>query len=155
MENNNVKKFVYIIVILVIALVVYVLVSKNKNREVDNWGTYDTFPATVESVDVILRESFPVRVDAIVGGYLPDGCSEMGNVSQQLVGNTFRVNLEARRLKDGDVMCTQAIQNFERTITLDNVVGIAAGEYIVDVNGVQKTFTMDVDNYISDFDPLK
>ncbi len=155
MENNNIKKLVYIVIALVVILVVYVLVSKNKKANEDGANEYDTFPASVESVDVVLRESFPVMVDVVTRGYLPDGCSELGEVNQQLVGNTFRVNLEARRLKDGDVMCTQALQEFEKTIALENVIGISAGEYIVDVNGVQKTFLMDVDNYISDVDPLK
>ncbi len=152
MENNKqVKTFFYIILALLVILVAFVLLRKNKNKEAE----YEIGRANVSSVDVMLKESFPVQVDVIAKGDLPDGCTELGDVKQQLVGKTFNIDLQTRKLKDGDVMCTQALVPFEKTIALENVVGITAGEYIVSVNGVTKTFKMDVDNYISNEDPLK
>jgi inhibitor of cysteine peptidase len=154
MENNkSIKTFSYIIIALVAALVVFVLVRKNKSDEVE--GDYLISQANVESVDVVLKESFPVQVDVIAKGNLPDGCTEIGDNTQQLVGSTFKINLEARKLKDGDIACTQALVPFEETIALENVVGISAGDYTVEINGISKTFKMDVDNYISNVDPLK
>ncbi|MDQ5883169.1 MAG: inhibitor of cysteine peptidase [Patescibacteria group bacterium] len=154
MDNNTqVKKFFYVILALVVVLVAFVLIRKNKKdgAEVE----YEIGKASVESIDILLKESFPVRVDVIVKGNLPDGCTEIGDAKQQLVGSTFNINLETKKLKDTDVMCTQALVPFEKTIALENVVGISAGEYTVNVNGVMKKFKMDVDNYISNVDPLK
>ncbi len=154
MENNkSIKTFSYIIIALVVALVIFVVVRKNKSKDTE--GEYDISQANVESIDVVLKESFPVQVDVIAKGTLPDGCTEIGDNKQQLIGNTFKINLEARKLKDGDVMCTQALVDYTETIALENVTGISAGEYTVEVNGVTKTFKMDVDNYISNVDPLK
>lgn len=155
MEQNTtgVKKLVTIIVVLVVALAAIVIIRKVAHKDTE--GLYDIGMAHVESVDVVLKESFPVQVDVLVKGTLPDGCTELGDVRQELTGTTFHVTLETRKLKDGDVVCTQALEDFETTIALKNVVGISAGEYVVDVNGVQKAFTMDVDNYISNEDPLK
>lgn len=154
MENNTqVKKFFYVILALVIVLVAFVLIRKNKR--VGEESQYEVGQAMVDSIDITLRESFPVEVDVLVKGNLPDGCTELGDAKQQLLGKTFNINLETRKLKDADVMCTQALVPFEETIALENVVGITAGEYTVTVNGVSKTFVMDVDNYISNEDPLK
>lgn len=153
MDNNTaqVKKFFYIILFLVILLVIFVLVRKNKKT----MDEYEIGMANVSNVEVMLKESFPVQVDVLVSGDLPDGCTQLGDNKQTLVGNTFNIKLETRKLKDGDVMCTQALVPFEETIPLESVVGISAGEYFVDVNGVRKSFTMDVDNYITDQDPIK
>jgi inhibitor of cysteine peptidase len=158
MDNNTeqVKKFFYIILALVVVLVAFVLIRKNKKEvDINDDSQYDIGQAMVNSVDVVLRESFPVQVGVIVKGDLPDGCTNLGDAKQQLVGKTFNINLETKKLKDGDIMCTQALVPFDTTINLDNVVGISAGEYTVNVNGVSKKFTMDVDNYISNEDPLK
>ncbi len=155
MDNNTsqVKKFFFIILALAIILIGFVLLRKNKNKGEEN--QYEIGMAQVDSVDIVLKESFPVQVDVMVKGNLPDGCTELGDAKQALVAKTFNITLETRKLKDTDVMCTQALVPFEETIALENVVGISAGEYTVDVNGVKKNFTMDVDNYISNEDPLK
>lgn len=155
MDNNTsqVKKFFFIILALAIILIGFVLLRKNKNKGEEN--QYEIGMAQVDSVDIVLKESFPVQVDVMVKGNLPDGCTELGDSKQALVAKTFNVTLETRKLKDVNVMCTQALVPFEKTIALKDVVGISAGEYTVDVNGVKKNFTMDVDNYISNEDPLK
>lgn len=150
-SNNNAKKFFIILAVLIVALVLIVVLRKNKNED-----EYEVSLANVNEVEVLLKESFPVLVDVIVKGDLPDGCTELSeDVSQRLVEKEFSIELNTRKLKDRDVMCTQALVPFEKTISLEDVVGISAGEYSVNVNGVKKTFKMDVDNYISDVDPLK
>ncbi len=45
--------------------------------------------ATVESLEVILLESFPVQAQAIVSGTLPDGCSELHEISVEQNGLRF------------------------------------------------------------------
>jgi len=152
-ENTQIKKFFYVILALVVVLVAYVLIKKNKKSGEDSM--YEIGQASVNKVDVVLRETFPVEVDVKVQGDLPDGCTDIGDIKQNLVGNTFNINLETKKLKDTDVVCTQALVPFVSNFPLENVTGISAGEYKVNVNGVEKTFKMDVDNYISNVDPLK
>jgi len=152
-ENTQMKKFFYIILALAAVLVVFVLVKKNKKSGEDS--KYEIGQASIREVDVVLKESFPVEVNVIVKGDLPDGCTDLGSINQNLVGNVFNIKLETKKLKDTDVMCTQALVPFESNIPLENVVGVSAGEYVVNVNGVEKSFKMDVDNYISNVDPLK
>jgi hypothetical protein len=100
--------------------------------------------APVESVDVLIMESFPVQAAAAVSGYLPDGCTTLAEPQVTFDGaNTFTVLLPTTR--PADAMCTEAIVDFDTNIPLP-VEGLPAGTYTVDVNGVTATFEMSVDN---------
>lgn len=99
--------------------------------------------ANVESIEVLLLESFPVQVNVIASGTLPDGCTSLNEPNPRLEGNTFVVNLTTTRLEEE--VCTQAIVPFDKVIQLD-VEGLSAGTYTVAVNGMTDTFTLDVDN---------
>lgn len=101
--------------------------------------------AMVESVDVLLMESFPVQISVIARGQLPDGCTQIDEVITQQSGDTFRIAVTTVRLPDQ--VCTQALVPFEQTIALD-AVGLEAGTYNVSVNGVTSSFTLDVDNVL-------
>lgn len=103
--------------------------------------------AIVESVDVILLESFPVQAQVQVSGNLPDGCTELDEISVEQEGQEFILTLTTRR-PTGDVMCTQALVPFEEVVDLD-VRGLEAGTYTVIVQEEQTTFTLDVDNTFS------
>mgnify|MGYP003450627653 CR=1 len=151
-DNKNMKIFFYVIIALVVGLGAFILLKKDK---VITDEDYITSEAVVKDIDIRMKESFPVQVDVVVKGEFPDSCYEVGDISQQIIEKTFRVNLEVRKLKDSDVMCTQSIEEFEKVIPLQNVVGLSAGEYIVNVNGLEKRFRFDVDNYITNVDPLK
>ena len=99
--------------------------------------------AAVETVEILLLESFPVQVNVVVTGYLADGCTEIDEVITERQDNTFNVTITT--VRDADAVCTLATVPFEQTIALD-VLGLEAGTYTVDVNGVSETFTLDVDN---------
>jgi inhibitor of cysteine peptidase len=99
--------------------------------------------APVEEIELLLLESFPVQVRAVIRGYLPDGCTHVDKVEQSRVGNEFRVRITTSR--PADAMCTQVVIPLEETVALD-VEGLPAGTYTVDVNGVTASFTLDVDN---------
>jgi inhibitor of cysteine peptidase len=99
--------------------------------------------APVESIDILILESFPVQVRARAHGNLPDGCTTIDETRQELRGNTFVVTVTTVRPKDA--LCTEALVPYDTTIALD-VVGLKAGTYTVTVNGVSGTFTLDVDN---------
>ena len=99
--------------------------------------------ATVESISIMILESFPVQVSVNVTGYLGDGCTTLGDIDTTQEDNTFFVSIATQR--PGDAICTQQLVGFEESVSLD-VEGLPAGTYTVDVNGVTDTFTLDVDN---------
>ena len=101
--------------------------------------------AQVESVELLLLESFPVQVHALVKGNLADGCTEIDQIQQtrDLDAKAFTVTITTSR--DPDKICTQALVPFEESIPLD-ARDLPAGIYTVDVNGVQGTFELQVDN---------
>ena len=110
-------------------------------------GEYIYGTAVVEGIDILILESFPVQVNVIAKGYLPDGCTEIGDITKSMGGNIFTVNIET--LRPADVMCTQAIVPYEEVIPLD-VYGLKAGTYSVVVNGVSGSFELATDNSILD-----
>ncbi len=99
--------------------------------------------AIVNSIDVLMLESFPVQVNVVARGDLPDSCTQIDEIISQQADNTFRVAVTTLRQPDGT--CTQALVPFEETFPLD-VEGLPAGTYNVSVNGVTGTFTLAVDN---------
>lgn len=103
--------------------------------------------ATVNSIDVLILESFPVQINVIARGDLPDSCTQIDEIISQLMDDTFRVAVTT--LRQPAANCTQALVPFEQSIPLD-VVGLPAGTYNVLVNGVEGSFTLDVDNVPAD-----
>ena len=99
--------------------------------------------ATVDNIDVLIMESFPVQVRVIARGNLPDSCTQVDEIITQQSGQTFRVAVTT--LRQPALTCTQALVPFEESIPLD-VVGLTAGTYTVSVNGVEGSFTLSVDN---------
>jgi inhibitor of cysteine peptidase len=99
--------------------------------------------ASVEDIDILILESFPVQVNVVARGNLPDGCTTIDQVTQERDGNTFRVTITT--VRPVGMVCTEALVPFERVIDLD-VYGLPAGVYTVDVNGVSDTFELAVDN---------
>lgn len=120
---------------------------KNNNESQD--GDYIYRTAAVESTEILLLESFPVQVQVIVKGYLPDGCTEIDSIEEERDGNTFTVTITTKRPRD--LMCTQAIVFYEKVVPL-NVYGLKAGKYIVNVNSVTGSFELPTDNIVKDAD---
>ena len=102
-----------------------------------------TRPAVVESIKIYIKESFPMQVDVYASGNLSDGCTKISGVQKSLDDKTFNVSIMTER--PAHMVCTQALVPFEETIALD-VMGLKAGTYTVDVNGIKETFIMPVDN---------
>jgi len=100
--------------------------------------------ATVRSIDILLLESFPLQVNAVIRGDLPDaGCTKIAAIDQVRDGNTFRLTLVTTT--DPLALCAQVLTPFEQVVSLD-VLDLPAGTYTVKAGGVQQTFTFDVDN---------
>ncbi len=105
----------------------------------------DRGQAVVNGVDVLVMESFPVQVSIVAKGDLPDSCTTIDQVITQRNDDGFRVAITTFR--QPEQLCTQALVPFEETVPLD-VAGLPAGTYPVIVNGVQESFTLDVDNVL-------
>ncbi len=100
--------------------------------------------ALVESVSVVILESFPVQVQATVSGSLPDGCTELDEISVEQQDQIFILTL-VTRVPEGDLACTEALVPFEETVILD-VSGLSAGTYTVVAQDQSAEFTLEVDN---------
>jgi hypothetical protein len=94
---------------------------------------------TVSKVDVIIMESFPPQITAKVEGWLPDGCSEVGDITQQREGFTIDVTITIRRLSAG--ACIAIAPQVTRSLRLNGSFA-ESGAYRVRVNGVEKSFTL-------------
>jgi hypothetical protein len=92
--------------------------------------------AMVERIDVLILESFPVQVHAVVTGSLPDPCTELGAPTQGRDGNAISVTIPTTR--DPGVVCAQVITPFELTVPLEGE--FPPGSYTVTVNGVAQAF---------------
>jgi len=110
-------------------------------------GGVITGEAMVEDIEILLLESFPIQVLVVAQGNLPDSCTEIAETTVEQDGNTFRVTITTSR--PADAMCAQALVPFEERISLD-VVGLPAGVYTVNINGVSDTFEFTVDNAMAE-----
>ncbi|VVB89298.1 Uncharacterised protein [uncultured archaeon] len=116
--------------------------SENGNN---NTGKFFYGNATVESIEMMVLESFPVQIKVKAIGYLPDGCTKIGEITKEKKDNTFLVHIKT--VRPAAAFCTEAIVPFQEVIPLD-VYGLKAGNYTVDVNGVNGTFKLETDNTI-------
>lgn len=102
--------------------------------------------AYVESLEIMLLESFPLQARAVVIGYLPDGCTELSEITVERQDQDFVLTVSTRR-PSGDIACTEALVPFEETVELD-IEGLEAGTYIVIAQDQEATFALDVDNVL-------
>jgi hypothetical protein len=99
--------------------------------------------ANVESIKINQIASFPVEVNVVARGYLPNSCSVIDQVRQERSGSDFHIVIES--LFQGDESCGNNRVPFEETINLD-VLALPAGIYVVDLNGLKGTFKLTTDN---------
>ncbi len=143
------KKLLIALGVIIVVIILIVILRKDKGEEVENFVIGQ---ADVTSVSTSFEESFPLGVRVAVQGTLPDACTELGDVIQTKDGD-FIVTLETKRPLDA--VCAEVLSDFDTSFTLDGTNGLVKGDYDVVVNGVRTTFTLEVDNFISDLDTLK
>lgn len=112
---------------------------------VDTTGYIDGV-AYVENISLLVLESFPVQVRAVVTGNVSDGCTVVTGVSEHREGQTFQLKVLAKR--PAEAVCTQALVPFEEQVGLD-VHGLLAGTYYVAAGDIMESFTLEVDNILS------
>lgn len=86
----------------------------------------------IETVDVVVMESFPMQVALNVTGYIPDGCAAPTEIIQSRDGN--RVMVRVFRTLPPDAICAAMAAMYQETIQLEG--GFTPGTYQFDVNGV-------------------
>jgi len=101
--------------------------------------------AYVENVDILILESFPVQIRAVISGYVSDSCTMLTEIVTHNIGNDFFVRVPTAR--NADAVCAQVETPFEKSVSLD-VYGLPAGVYNVDVNGFDATFELQTDNIL-------
>jgi inhibitor of cysteine peptidase len=104
---------------------------------------------TVESIDLQILESFPVQVNALVRGQLPDACSFIESANQEHEGQLFHITFTFARRPDA--RCAPQPTPFEHLVFLD-VLGMLAGIFAVEAHDVQASFEMVVDNVLPPVD---
>jgi len=101
--------------------------------------------APIDELEVIIMESLPATAAVIARGNLADGCTHIVDMSMQIdeEAELFKVILGTYR--DPEAMCTMALVPFEEVVELP-ILGLFAGTYTVEVNGMTTTFELAVDN---------
>jgi len=90
-----------------------------------------------------MLESFPVPINVVARGYLPDDCTMIDQFTEEQRGNTLTIKIITARKPDK--VCRQTSQVFEEVIPLD-AVGLSAGVYTVKVNNKIGVFELGMDN---------
>jgi inhibitor of cysteine peptidase len=103
--------------------------------------------AKVDSIQIVITESFPVQISVVAKGHLPDNCTLINQVTEERNNNTLIVKILTTSQPTGK-NCTHTAQTFEEIIPL-SVIGLKAGIYAVKVNEITDTFELGIDNIIS------
>lgn len=99
----------------------------------------DTGEAIVESVEIRVRETTPVQIEAVIRGQLPDVCSFIQAAGVAVEGNIFTIRLTtARQLTQ---RCIQVLTPFEQVVRL-GAPEPATGSYEVHIGSVVASFTL-------------
>ena len=104
----------------------------------DVTGTTENVIELAEVEDVAVSAS-PSRIQVLASGNLEDSCTAISEIDVARTGNVFNVFITTRR--PVGAICAQVLAPFNETIVLDPD-GLPAGNYRVDVNGVEESFTI-------------
>jgi hypothetical protein len=99
--------------------------------------------AIVEEIQVLILESFPVQVNALMRGSLPNGCTTIQAITSSREGNTFNITILTER--PVGAVCSEALIPFEESVSLD-VAQLLAGTYTVKAYDQTAVFTLQTDN---------
>ncbi len=105
--------------------------------------------AGVSSLDLLVLESFPVQVNAVVKGDLSDPCVSLGAPVVTYTASTkkFSIFMPTSRPTSPTTACADVLVPYTKSIPL-NVTGLSAGVYTVSVGTQTKTFILDTDNVV-------
>jgi hypothetical protein len=136
-----------IIIALVIALIGVLLYTSYTNKRNASYTAVADTPLAVSAVDIRMRETFPVQVEVLIDGTLAEGCRKVGTTSQQKSGSTFY--LVVRDVSAGVGAC-ESSDVIDHSVVLEGVDTLTRGTYVVDVNGIKRSFELQADNMLVD-----
>jgi inhibitor of cysteine peptidase len=131
--------------VVLLALAACNVAAPDADRAVPRDRSVTTGKAPVQSIEILIMESFPVQVAVLARGELPDACTEIDEISQTVDLEKDTLWVEITTVRTTDEVCIQVLAPFEERIPLE-VYGLPAGTYTVDVDGVTGSFTLSVDN---------
>ena len=119
---------------------------KERNSESVIWRDQRTYDsgliqalAPIESVEVLIMESFPPQYSLTVVSGLPNGCAFFAGYRLERSGYTIRVEMVNWKPADRQVVCTENYLTVETWISLGSDFE-SGKEYSVVVNDVTETF---------------
>jgi len=95
--------------------------------------------AQVDTIEVEETSDSPPEVYVVVRGYLPDGCTKIDQVYQDVSNRVINVTITTKR--DPDVECTLALKAYEEVVPLETY-NLDDGMYTVIVNDVSTSFEL-------------
>lgn len=101
--------------------------------------------AYLDQIDTQILESFPIQVQVLVKGHLPNPCQAIDQIQVVRQDNTFNITITTVTNSPPDIDCPDMLVPFEEVIPLD-VTGLKAGIYTVNVNNISDTFELIGDN---------
>lgn len=99
--------------------------------------------ATIENIDIQSPESFPVEINVIVNGYLPDACTELDKIETIREKNVFFINIKT--IKPIEAICENQPYFFQEVVPL-KAQNLSPGIYKVIVNNINGSFKIDANN---------
>ncbi|MFW5691689.1 MAG: hypothetical protein ACOCXZ_04255 [Chloroflexota bacterium] len=104
--------------------------------------------ANIELVGVHYDPQAETPLIVLVTGLLPDSCTNAGEHSVRMDGDTIVIDLRTTRA-DPFLVCTYVVRPFTEEIPLDlDALDLIPGEYTVSVNGVTAQFTLADDGMV-------
>ena len=94
-------------------------------------------PAMVDQVDVELIQD---HYYAVVKGFYPDPCTRISDITQVVNEEAIVISLFTDRPQD--LMCAQMLSEYQVSLLLETG-GLLPGDYIVEVNDRQSSFSLD------------
>jgi len=96
--------------------------------------------APIHEVQVNIAESYPEQIFVYIKGGLADSCTAFHDLKTERCENTINtINIEVTTERPRDAICAQVYGYFEKNVNLGSDF-IRGETYIVDVNGVIRTF---------------
>ena len=110
----------------------------HKPQTPSNW-------APIEQIKLVKFESFPLQINVVAYGNLPDECTTIDKITEAQTSD--RLTLEIITNRQTNRICSSNVKPFEEVIPL-NVAGLSAGIYTVKVNNRDVAFELGIDNLI-------
>ncbi|NOY99158.1 MAG: hypothetical protein GXP40_08150 [Chloroflexi bacterium] len=87
--------------------------------------------AFVDSVDILLMESYPIQIMLHISGHLPTPCHELRVTTAAPDGQNY-INVTVYSVVDAQMECVQVLRAFDANVSLGS---FPPGHYTIVVNG--------------------